>query len=183
MTGDINYKGKISTSPAISFINNEKNTDGNGIKIGGGIDTIIGAGQSVQPTSTYPGIILNSTVTIRANLDGNAVSSTYAKNGVTSSNFTVSDSSTPLGSSGYIRFESGIQICWGTAPAGKDKVTVTLPMPFKNKNYIVTIGVYADIQHGYCVSSTTQTTTTFQMVQNGVTDLKYGAYAAFRLWR
>lgn len=145
--------------------------------------TYTAAGQSVQPTSTYPGIVFDSLVNIKANLDGKALYSTYAYNGVTSSNFTVSNSSTPLGSSGYIRFESGIQICWGTAPEGTDKVTVTLPMPFKNKNYIVTIGAYADIQHGYAVSSTTQTTTTFQMIQNGVTNLRYAAYAAFGLWR
>ncbi len=48
MTGNISYKGSKSTNSMIRFLNNTTDTSGNGISIGGGGVTVIGAGESSQ---------------------------------------------------------------------------------------------------------------------------------------
>lgn len=48
MTGNISYKGSKATSSMIRFLNNTTDTSGNGISIGGGGVTVIGAGESSQ---------------------------------------------------------------------------------------------------------------------------------------
>lgn len=48
MTGNISYKGSKATNSMIRFLNNTSDTYGNGISIGGGGVTVIGAGESSQ---------------------------------------------------------------------------------------------------------------------------------------
>ena len=48
MTGNIGYKGSKATSSMIRFLNNTTDASGNGISIGGGGVTVIGAGESSQ---------------------------------------------------------------------------------------------------------------------------------------
>ena len=48
MTGDINFKGSNSTSTMIHFLDNNTNTYGNGIAIGGGGVTILGGGEAAN---------------------------------------------------------------------------------------------------------------------------------------
>ena len=48
MTGNISYKGTNATNSMIRFIDNTTDTSGNGISIGGGGVTVIGAGESSQ---------------------------------------------------------------------------------------------------------------------------------------
>lgn len=48
----------------------------------------------------------------------------------------------------YIRYESGLQICWGSIniPAGQINTTVTLPVPYKDGSY-VTHASYIDVNN------------------------------------
>lgn len=48
----------------------------------------------------------------------------------------------------YIRYESGLQLCWGKTfvPSGLVNTTVTLPVPYKDTSY-TTHATYLDVQH------------------------------------
>lgn len=68
MTGNISYKGSKATSSMIRFLNNTTDTSGNGISIGGGGVTIIGAGESSQnlaPAANEEALYLTSDGSIK----------------------------------------------------------------------------------------------------------------------
>ena len=72
MTGNISYKGSKATNSMIRFLNNTTDTSGNGISIGGGGVTVIGAGESSQnltPAANEEALYLTS--------DGNIKFYTY----------------------------------------------------------------------------------------------------------
>ena len=56
--------------------------------------------------------------------------------------------------SGYVRFNSGLQICWGASTGGAYK-TITLPVPFKDTNYAVFFMGDARLLLGTSLVSTT----------------------------
>lgn len=55
MTGNIKYKGSLSTTEIIRFLDNDQTTYGNGISIGGGGTTIIGGGEAATLLEPAPG--------------------------------------------------------------------------------------------------------------------------------
>ena len=72
MTGNISYKGSKATNSMIRFLNNTTDASGNGISIGGGGVTVIGAGESSQnltPAANEEALYLTS--------DGNIKFYTY----------------------------------------------------------------------------------------------------------
>lgn len=54
----------------------------------------------------------------------------------------------------YIRYKSGLQICWGASTGGAYK-TITLPVPFKATNYAVFFMGDARLMFGTIIVSTT----------------------------
>ena len=68
MTGNISYKGSKATNSMIRFLNNTTDTSGNGISIGGGGVTVIGAGESSQnltPAANEEALYLTSDGSIK----------------------------------------------------------------------------------------------------------------------
>ena len=68
MTGNISYKGSKATNSMIRFLNNTTDTSGNGISIGGGGVTVIGAGESSQnltPAANEESLYLTSDGSIK----------------------------------------------------------------------------------------------------------------------
>lgn len=74
---------------------------------------------------------------------------------------------------GYAKYASGLLICWGTCPAGEH--TITLPQPYKDKNYSITLGIVhgsgsgtwnSNIWDGYGHPEKTATTFVMQSAQD-----------------
>lgn len=89
--------------------------------------------------------------------------------------------------SNYIRFESGLQVCWGRTVnfTAAGTYTVTLPVAFANADYKVVMGRYWIINQENYYFNNDRTTTTFQFVVNGNVGTNGRAYdyIAVGLWK
>lgn len=67
----------------------------------------------------------------------------------------------------YTQFVSGLQICWGNASIALNHQTISLPVPFMDTNYSVTITAFGTADFSDYISVISQTTSNF-VVQQGI---------------
>lgn len=130
-------------------------------------------GQSGQPSWLWGGNdASNMYVYNPSNFSVNYANS--AGNGVHSSNVNV------WGDEGYIRFNDGIQICWGTSTSGSSSGSFTFPQRFVYQSCIMISGTGA---YRYAFYVTKIDSTGFSYYRDGSGNTVSPQYVAFGRWK
>lgn len=132
-----------------------------------------GAGENDE-LLVYSGAIINEGTTVRT-VNYRTLANIYSH---TMTAYSKTAGGSAYGGKGYVRFQNGLQVCWGE---GNAKGYIAFDQPFIDTSYTVMLTPMRDVLHDYYVSG--KSAAGFNMKQNGSSSTATTTYFAYGWWK